>query len=100
MTTKVDDLITAKLRTASITASEDDIRRVKSSLKAAFIVNVVEDSDTKIANTILDKAIAAMQLNANATPCPRCATKMVNAKLATRRAANYCTACRVVTPSA
>jgi len=99
MTTTVRELIEAKARTASVTLTADDHRRLQARLRAADVSDATLGSDLKIANTILDRAIASMQpTSASAGSCPRCSGPMRNVKLAVRQGC-YCTSCRVVVPA-
>lgn len=98
MTTTVRELIEAKARTASVTLTADDTRRLQARLRAADVSDSTLGSDLKLANTILDRAIAAMQSTASVGSCPRCSGPMRNVKLAVRQGC-YCTSCRVVVPA-
>jgi hypothetical protein len=98
MTTKVDDFIQDKIRTASMTLTDTQVRNLKSSLKDAGIAGTLLPEDTKLASRILNKHLSEMTMMVATSACPRCHGRMVGTKLATRVLANYCTSCRVVTP--
>jgi formamidopyrimidine-DNA glycosylase len=98
--TTIPELIASKVRTAKVSLTEEDERRIKAGLRAAGIEDQIDPKDMHVANTILDRAMARMQ--ASSTPvtlCPRCQGPTSSVKLATRKSGNYCTNCRVVTPA-
>lgn len=97
---KTEDQIKSRLRTASVSLSEDIERKLNASLRAADIFRGQEltAADQKVLDLILDKYVGQAKSAAEVCACPRCNAMMTPVRLATRKGGQYCTACRVVTP--